>query len=80
MSFVFPRNNERSGWALDLDALNENFQYVVSEIQGNLGEHNWKKDSFSNTDDLEIATVNLLLCVRIPILEGLLSTQQELQV
>ena len=55
MSFVFPRNNERGGWALDLDALNENFQHVVSEIQGNLGEHNWKKNSFSNTDDLEIS-------------------------
>ena len=55
MSFVFPRNNERGSWALDLEALNENFQHVVSEIQGNLGEHNWKKNSFSNTDDLEIS-------------------------
>jgi len=55
MSFVFPRNCEKNSWPLDLEALNENFQDVVSEVQGNLGEHNWKQDAFTNLADMEIS-------------------------
>ena len=55
MSFVFPRHNEREGWPIDPDALNENFQDVLSEIQGNLGEHNWAQGAFTNTTHLNIS-------------------------
>ena len=55
MSFIFPRHNERNGWPVDPEALNENFQEVVSEIQGALGEHNWRKDAFTNLVDLNLS-------------------------
>ena len=45
MSYVFPPNRDRNAWPIDPESLNENFQEVLSEVQGNLGEHNWQEDS-----------------------------------
>lgn len=55
MSFVYPRHNERNGWPVDPEAINENFQEVLSEIQGSLGEHNWRQGAFTNLTDMEIS-------------------------
>ena len=49
MSYVFPPNRDRTKWPIDPDSLNENFQEVLSEVQGNLGEHNWQEDGIPNT-------------------------------
>jgi len=50
MSYIFPPNRDRNKWPIDPDSLNENFQEVVSEVQGNLGEHNWQENGIPNTD------------------------------
>ena len=53
MAIVIPKHAFSSGQPMDKDQINENFETVVEEMQGALGEHNWKEDAFSS-----IATVD----------------------
>ena len=48
MAIVIPKYAFASGQPMDKDQINENFETVVEEIQGALGEHNWKEDAFSS--------------------------------
>jgi hypothetical protein len=50
MPTIYPKYLFQYFEAVDVDHLNENFQETVSTIQGNLGEQNWSKDSFTTED------------------------------
>ena len=49
MPTIYPKHSFMPLEAVDVDYVNENFQEVVSAIQGNLGEHNWRGDSFNSS-------------------------------
>ena len=49
MAQMFPRHRLVRQENLDPDPINENFQEVVSTIEGNLGEQNWASDAVSNS-------------------------------
>jgi hypothetical protein len=53
MSHYYPKHRFKKGEPVSSDDLNEDFRDPLHEIQGNLGEQNWKKDSFTSVDSLE---------------------------
>tara|TARA_R100000664_G_C2741853_1_gene130194 strand:+ start:520 stop:1203 length:684 start_codon:yes stop_codon:yes gene_type:complete len=50
MPTIYPKHTFKIMEAVDVDYVNENFQEVVSAVQGSLGEQNWSKDSFVDAD------------------------------
>lgn len=48
MSHRFPLHPLRDGQTLDLEDVNDNFQEIQSELLGNLGEHNFTEEAFSD--------------------------------
>jgi|TARA_R110000824_G_scaffold66842_2_gene173244 hypothetical protein len=53
MSTVFPKYKAMSGSPMDLEEVNDNFQTVITEIQGGLNEHNWRSGAFPNHTGIE---------------------------
>jgi hypothetical protein len=51
MAWKYPKTRSRIAQPMDLDALNENFENVVQELQGNLNEHNWAANAFTDAED-----------------------------
>lgn len=60
MSQIFPKNKFKASEVISKDEVNENLRGVVGEIQGNLGEQNWAKDTFetANIDSNAVARVH----------------------
>ncbi len=52
MATVFPKKALNANSPVDSDEVNANFQEVIQEVQGNLGEHNWKEGAFSAVADV----------------------------
>lgn len=57
MAVVFPKYAPKPGQPLDKDQINENFGVVVREIQGSLGEHNWKKGAISSITSVDESAI-----------------------
>jgi len=47
MSTVFPKDSFQANEPMDKDEINKNFETVVDEIQGSLGEHNWAENAIT---------------------------------
>lgn len=54
MAWKYPRYRNVAGEVMDLEAINENFETVVQEMQGQLNEHNWGYNAFTNPTDYTI--------------------------
>lgn len=54
MAWKYPRYRSVDGEVMDLDAINENFETVVQEMQGQLNEHNWASNAFTSATDYTI--------------------------
>ena len=50
MAWKYPKHRTRDAQPMDLDALNTNFSLVVTEMQGNLNEHNWASGAFTDPE------------------------------
>ena len=57
MAIVFPKKAVEAETPMDLNEMNANFQEVVQEAQGNLGEHNWKEDAFTSVAEVSEGAV-----------------------
>lgn len=57
MAWKYPKTRSRATQPMDLDALNENFEVVVQEMQGNLNEHNWAANAFTDAEDYALGAV-----------------------
>lgn len=51
MAWKYPRYRNVDGEVMDLEAINENFETVVQEMQGQLNEHNWAYNAFTSPLD-----------------------------
>lgn len=51
MSWRFPRAREMDGYPMDVDAINENFEAFIEEIQGRTNEHNWVSGAFTSHEE-----------------------------
>lgn len=54
MAWKYPRYRNVDGEVMDLDAINENFETFVQEMQGQLNEHNWVGQAFISPSDYTI--------------------------
>lgn len=52
MAHVIPRHREQDGWPIDYEAINEDFRATVEEMEGKLGEHNWRSGAITARTDL----------------------------
>ena len=53
MSHYYPKNRFDAKQVISVDDLNDNFRDALHEVQGNLGEQNWKKAAFTDVTRLE---------------------------
>ena len=73
MSTVFPKYPAKSGEPMDFEEVNENFQTVISEIQGGLNEHNWSSGAFPNHTSIEAGTFFRVYHSSVRVLNGIVS-------
>lgn len=57
MAVVFPKYAPKKGQPLDKDQINENFEVVVREVQGSLGEHNWESGAISSISSVDESAI-----------------------
>ena len=60
MSYVFPKHRIKPNTPMDYEEVNENFQDLIGETSGALNEHNFNRNTF--TDSVAVAQVAPMLC------------------
>lgn len=57
MAVVFPKFAPTTGQPTDKSQVNENFRTVIQEVQGSLGEHNWKAGAISDITSVDESAI-----------------------
>lgn len=57
MAWRFPRWRELDGYPCDMEAVNQDIEATVEEVEGLLNEHNWAFNGMTSTDNMTAGAV-----------------------